>query len=60
MEPRESSLSQAAALITGGGVVAIPTDTVYGLACHPDEAAAAAHGAKLIAEKTAKGYRETR
>ena len=30
-----------AAIVANGGVVAIPTDTVYGLACHPDSAAAA-------------------
>ena len=29
------SLAEAARLIKGGGVVAIPTDTVYGLACDP-------------------------
>ncbi len=28
-------------MVAAGGVVAIPTDTVYGLACHPDDAAAA-------------------
>jgi L-threonylcarbamoyladenylate synthase len=34
------AVSQAARLIKGGGVVAIPTDTVYGLGCDPssDEA----------------------
>jgi len=34
-------LDRLAAVIESGGVVAIPTDTVYGLACHPDSAAAA-------------------
>jgi L-threonylcarbamoyladenylate synthase len=34
-------LDHIAAVIARGGVVAIPTDTVYGLACHPDHAAAA-------------------
>jgi L-threonylcarbamoyladenylate synthase len=34
------AVAEAARLIKGGGVVAIPTDTVYGLACNPssDEA----------------------
>jgi L-threonylcarbamoyladenylate synthase len=34
-------LDRVAALIDSGGVVAVPTDTVYGLACDPDDAAAA-------------------
>ncbi len=32
----EESLSTAAGILTRGGVVVIPTDTVYGLAAHPD------------------------
>jgi tRNA threonylcarbamoyl adenosine modification protein (Sua5/YciO/YrdC/YwlC family) len=36
-----SSLGTAAAAIARGGVIAIPTDTVYGIACHPDEPRAA-------------------
>jgi L-threonylcarbamoyladenylate synthase len=35
------SLDRVAAIVRQGGVVAIPTDTVYGLACHPDAADAA-------------------
>ena len=35
------NLDGIAEIIARGGVVAIPTDTVYGLACHPDHAAAA-------------------
>lgn len=35
------TLEQIAAVIERGGVVAIPTDTVYGLACHPDHPGAA-------------------
>jgi L-threonylcarbamoyladenylate synthase len=35
------TLDELAAVIEQGGVVAIPTDTVYGLACHPDRADAA-------------------
>ena len=31
----QDALSTAAALISGGGIVAFPTDTVYGLACDP-------------------------
>jgi L-threonylcarbamoyladenylate synthase len=34
-------LDAAAALLRAGRVLAIPTDTVYGLACHPDDGAAA-------------------
>jgi L-threonylcarbamoyladenylate synthase len=36
------TLDELAAVIEQGGVVAVPTDTVYGLACHPDRADAAA------------------
>ena len=35
------TLDELAAVIERGGVVAVPTDTVYGLACHPDRADAA-------------------
>jgi L-threonylcarbamoyladenylate synthase len=35
------NLDRIAEIVTSGGVVAIPTDTVYGLACHPDQAQAA-------------------
>ncbi len=34
-------LDRAARILAGGGVIAIPTDTVYGLACHPDSEEAA-------------------
>ena len=36
----ESGLAEAAAVLLGGGVAVIPTDTVYGLAAHPDFPAA--------------------
>ena len=32
----EAGLETAARILTGGGVAVIPTDTVYGLAAHPD------------------------
>lgn len=32
----ESELSAAATILRQGGVVIVPTDTVYGLVCHPD------------------------
>lgn len=32
----EASLPRAAEILRHGGVVILPTDTVYGLACHPD------------------------
>ncbi|HZS15439.1 MAG TPA: L-threonylcarbamoyladenylate synthase [Candidatus Dormibacteraeota bacterium] len=35
------TVEEVAAVVAAGGVVAIPTDTVYGLACHPDDGAAA-------------------
>ncbi|MBV8444523.1 MAG: threonylcarbamoyl-AMP synthase, partial [Candidatus Dormibacteraeota bacterium] len=35
-----SSVDEVADAIRSGGVVAVPTDTVYGLACHPANAAA--------------------
>jgi tRNA threonylcarbamoyl adenosine modification protein (Sua5/YciO/YrdC/YwlC family) len=36
-----SGVEEVARIVAQGGVVAIPTDTVYGLACHPDDARAA-------------------
>jgi glycine hydroxymethyltransferase len=36
-----ADLDRIAEIIAAGGVVAIPTDTVYGLACHPDQLDAA-------------------
>ncbi len=35
LEPHYGSLKEAAALIMKGGIVAYPTDTVYGLGCDP-------------------------
>ena len=32
----DAALDEAAAVLNAGGVVVIPTDTVYGLAAHPD------------------------
>lgn len=32
----EASLPRAAEILRHGGVIILPTDTVYGLACHPD------------------------
>jgi len=34
-KPRPAEIRWAAAVIKNGGVVAVPTDTVYGLACDP-------------------------
>ncbi|MCC2632291.1 MAG: translation factor Sua5 [Ramlibacter sp.] len=39
--PQPRLLKQAAAIIAGGGVVAIPTDSSYAIACHLDDKAAA-------------------
>lgn len=36
----DEGLAAAAAILNSGGVVVIPTDTVYGLAAHPSHAAA--------------------
>lgn len=36
----EAGLAEAAAVLLAGGVAVIPTDTVYGLAAHPDFPAA--------------------
>jgi L-threonylcarbamoyladenylate synthase len=40
--PDRDALSRAAALVRGGGIVAYPTDTLYGLAADPRSAAAIA------------------
>jgi len=37
VNPNPAALSHAADLIAAGKVVAFPTDTVYGLACRPDD-----------------------
>ena len=47
-------LSQAANLLLAGGVVVIPTDTVYGLAAHP------AHPAAVQRLYTIKGRQESK
>jgi tRNA threonylcarbamoyl adenosine modification protein (Sua5/YciO/YrdC/YwlC family) len=39
--PQPRLLKQAAALLQGGGVLAVPTDSSYALACHLDDKAAA-------------------
>lgn len=36
----DESLAQAAAIVRGGGLIVIPTDTVYGIACDPRNAEA--------------------
>lgn len=33
---RAETIAAAARILTQGGVVILPTDTVYGIACHPD------------------------
>ncbi|MEI8243587.1 MAG: L-threonylcarbamoyladenylate synthase [bacterium] len=49
-----SCLRQAADLLLSGGVVVIPTDTVYGLAAHP------AHAAAVRRLYTIKGRQESK
>ena len=39
--PQPRLLKQAVAIIAGGGVVAVPTDSSYAIACHLDDKAAA-------------------
>jgi tRNA threonylcarbamoyl adenosine modification protein (Sua5/YciO/YrdC/YwlC family) len=39
--PQPRLLKQAAGIISGGGVVAVPTDSSYAIACHLDDKAAA-------------------
>jgi len=39
--PQVRLLKQAVALLAGGGIVAVPTDSSYALACHLDDKAAA-------------------
>jgi L-threonylcarbamoyladenylate synthase len=46
--PQRDAIQEAATWIRGGGVVAIPTDTLYGLAVNPFDAAAVA---RLFAAK---------
>ncbi len=41
--PQQRLLKQAAALLTRGGVVAVPTDSSYALVCHLDDKAAVEH-----------------
>ena len=41
VNPQERLLKQAAAILHGGGVAAIPTDSSYALVCHLDDKAAA-------------------
>jgi len=52
--PQRDAIQEAATWIRGGGVVAIPTDTLYGLAVNPFDAAAVA---RLF---TAKGRPDAR
>ncbi len=51
---REAVLREAAARLLAGGVVVIPTDTVYGLAAHPACAASAARLATIKGRPTGK------
>ncbi len=39
--PQPRLLKQAVAIVAGGGVVAVPTDSSYAIACHLDDKAAA-------------------
>ena len=41
VNPQERLLKQAAAILHGGGIAAIPTDSSYALVCHLDDKAAA-------------------
>jgi L-threonylcarbamoyladenylate synthase len=39
-DPDPTTIHEAAAAIAGGALVVVPTETVYGIACRPDDAAA--------------------
>jgi len=41
-DPDPPAIARAAQVIEGGGLVVLPTDTVYGLVCHPGQAKAVA------------------
>jgi tRNA threonylcarbamoyl adenosine modification protein (Sua5/YciO/YrdC/YwlC family) len=41
VNPQPRLLKQAVAIVAGGGVVAVPTDSSYAIACHLDDKAAA-------------------
>jgi tRNA threonylcarbamoyl adenosine modification protein (Sua5/YciO/YrdC/YwlC family) len=43
INPQQRLLKQAAQILHGGGVAAIPTDSSYALVCHLDDKAAAEH-----------------
>jgi L-threonylcarbamoyladenylate synthase len=69
LRARVSALADAASVIHGGGIVAIPTDTVYGLAADPFSEAAIArlfavkgradgHAVALVAADTAQVERQ--
>jgi len=48
------SIAQAATLLNKGGVVVIPTDTVYGIAAHPDKPEALARICTIKGRPTGK------
>lgn len=39
-ELNDSSLAQARTIVSGGGIIVVPTDTVYGVACSPFDTSA--------------------
>lgn len=41
--PQQRLLKQAASILHGGGIAAVPTDSSYALVCHLDDKAAAEH-----------------
>ena len=42
LSPTDEGLARAAKILIRGGLVAVPTETVYGLAARPDKAEAVA------------------
>jgi L-threonylcarbamoyladenylate synthase len=53
--PGSTRLRALARLIHGGGVVAYPTEAVYGLGCDPDNSGAVRHLLELKVRPSAKG-----
>ncbi|GHE21894.1 L-threonylcarbamoyladenylate synthase [Halomonas urumqiensis] len=54
-EPRSPELDAAVSALRSGGVIAYPTEAVWGLGCDPDNDEALAHLLRLKARDPAKG-----
>ena len=54
-DPDSAALSEAVDVLVGGGIVAYPTDTLYGLAVDPRQEAAVAHLCRVKGRATGVG-----